>query len=314
MNSVAHAQSTSGGLNHLMEAATALTKLVDTCPFQSEKLAPSERGVVSDDDATADGSMITSKPCKSAREIFPERLMAILSDPSLSDTIAWLPHGRSFVIIRPDVFAEQVLPKYLPSTDPRASTKYPSFTRKLNRWGFRQATRGPDAGAFHHPLFRRDEPERCLDMVCQKTRKRSVKSTESLVEHKKTAESALPPKKRKVHSPNQSPPLTSEALQTLGKSHRIVSSATLSTVSADDQSISSNTTVSAPSSPTTIATTVNNAPLHIMATRPTAALSPLVSTDPALVASSLKAREDMERLSAAKAMLFDAYIKALHGQ
>jgi hypothetical protein len=68
------------------------------------------------------------------KEIFPTRLMAILNDTSLVDIITWLPHGRSFVIIRPDVFTEQVLPKYLPPADARASTKYPSFTRKLNRW------------------------------------------------------------------------------------------------------------------------------------------------------------------------------------
>ena len=67
-------------------------------------------------------------------KIFPERLMDILDDKSLSDTVTWLPHGLSFVIIRPDVFTEQVLPKYLPPIDARSSTKYPSFTRKLNRW------------------------------------------------------------------------------------------------------------------------------------------------------------------------------------
>ena len=34
------------------------------------------------------------------------------------------------------------------------------------RRGFRQQTRGPDTGAFHHPLFRRDQPELCLEMEC----------------------------------------------------------------------------------------------------------------------------------------------------
>ena len=70
----------------------------------------------------------------SKREIFPQRLLAILNDPTLTEVVAWLPHGRSFVIIRPGVFTEQVLPKYLPPTDARSSTKYASFTRKLNRW------------------------------------------------------------------------------------------------------------------------------------------------------------------------------------
>ena len=38
---------------------------------------------------------------------------------------------------------------------------------RANR-GFRQATRGPDAGAFTHQLFRKDQPELCREMVCQR--------------------------------------------------------------------------------------------------------------------------------------------------
>jgi hypothetical protein len=35
--------------------------------------------------------------------------------------------------------------------------------------GFRQETRGPQAGAYSHPLFRRDQPEWCLQMTCDRT-------------------------------------------------------------------------------------------------------------------------------------------------
>ena len=72
------------------------------------------------------------------------------------------------------MFAAQVLPRYFPlegSSKGRSVHKYPSFTRKLNRWGYRQISRGADAGAFYHELFRRDEPEACRGMVCQKSRK-----------------------------------------------------------------------------------------------------------------------------------------------
>jgi hypothetical protein len=68
------------------------------------------------------------------KEIFPQRLMAMLNDSTLSDIITWLHHGKSFVIVRPDVFTIHVLPLYLPPIDARSSTKYSSFTRKLNRW------------------------------------------------------------------------------------------------------------------------------------------------------------------------------------
>jgi len=135
MNSIAHFADV-GGLGHLVEAATALARLneptssaSDTKPYfavSSPSMQVPAASVVSSDDENAGSSR--------RREIFPQRLMAILSDASLTDVVTWLPHGRSFVIIRPDVFTDIVLPKYLPPVDARASAKYPSFTRKLNRW------------------------------------------------------------------------------------------------------------------------------------------------------------------------------------
>lgn len=130
---------------------------------------------------------------KGEKEVFPMRLHALLADPDVRDVISWLPHGNSFVVLRPDVFATRVLPQYfnsevsikakVSSNSSVTSTgskpqvhKYPSFTRKLNRWGFRQISRGADAGAFCHELFKRDEPELCRGMVCQKSRKSSKSS------------------------------------------------------------------------------------------------------------------------------------------
>ncbi len=124
-----------GGLSNLMEAATALAKLTDEPSPNATNMGvaptapvPQQPRFISDEEIEA------RRPIRNTKEIFPERLMTILNDESLTDIISWLPHGRSFVIIRPDVFTEKVLPKYLPPLDSRASTKYPSFTRKLNRW------------------------------------------------------------------------------------------------------------------------------------------------------------------------------------
>lgn len=313
----------SGGLSHLVEAATALTKLVDV----TGKTAPStsvsspgpqpQRSVVSDDE---DESKKLKQKVKSAplnpREIFPQRLMKILDDSELTDVISWLPHGRSFVIIRPDVFSEKVLPRYFPSTDSRSSTKYPSFTRKLNRWGFRQATRGPDTGAFHHPLFRRDEPERCLEMVCQKSRKNSVSSKQN--KKKIEPSSSIPSKVTSVDQLNKNAvtsgplsgpsviPLTKESLAALASSQnsQFQHHANASTVSLDGSAVGS-----------------NFPPVHGMVNTPSAAqniafaqsLSPWVPNDPNLIAATLRKREEHERLSVAKSMLYEAYLTALRG-
>jgi len=109
-----------------MEAATALTAL--TAPITAKAPAVVRPVVIDDDNKPTDSKALKKK------DIFPQKLMEILSDPTLTDIITWLPHGRSFVMIRPDMFTEKVLPKYMPPVDSRTSTKYPSFTRKLNRW------------------------------------------------------------------------------------------------------------------------------------------------------------------------------------
>lgn len=131
------------GLSHLMEAATALTKLTGGVPTSANPglvvsgLQQASANFLRQPAPVSQPNTASVTPVTSAGgkpKSFPEHLLDILNDRSLSDTVTWLPHGRSFVIIRPDVFTEQVLPKYLPPVDARSSTKYPSFTRKLNRW------------------------------------------------------------------------------------------------------------------------------------------------------------------------------------
>jgi hypothetical protein len=132
-----------------------------------------------DDDMSANAGVKVASAAQAPatskdKEIFPVRLHALLADSSVRDIVAWLPHGNSFVILRPDAFATQVLPRYFAtegSSKGGKLHKYPSFTRKLNRWGFRQISRGPDAGAFYHEMFRRDEADACRRMMCQKSRK-----------------------------------------------------------------------------------------------------------------------------------------------
>jgi hypothetical protein len=89
---------------------------------------------------------------------FHEQLMEVLTNDEDSDTISWLPHGRSFIIYKKKKFASKVLVKYF------KATKFTSFTRKLNRWGFTRVTRGPEMGSYFHKMFLRDNPELCLRM------------------------------------------------------------------------------------------------------------------------------------------------------
>lgn len=324
-----------GALSQLVEAASALTELEVKEP--STQKSPSTV-LVSDDDEisritrkAAENTAAPSNPRK--KEIFPQKLMDILADSSLMEIISWLPHGRSFVIIRPDLFCEEVLPRYLPPADSRGSTKYPSFTRKLNRWGFRQATRGADTGAFHHPFFRRDQPELCVKMVCQKSRDRQQGAQKPR---------SLPPKKRSV--PEASTSLYGSSHQALpsnlanaGKAASVPISSdnrlnhAVAPVSVDDRSIQnlastsqkscvtafvvSNESKCIPATPNAVPITVVNPKSRNMNSNKSTGSSrvmPFISNDSKFVASTLKRRESLEVYRAAKAMLYDAYMKAMN--
>jgi hypothetical protein len=89
------------------------------------------------------------RPYTNTRHTFPLKLMEILNSKyNFSDIIRWSENGTSFQVIDPNKLCETVLPLYFPGE----KVKYPSFTRKLNRWGFRQISRGPDGGAFFHEV------------------------------------------------------------------------------------------------------------------------------------------------------------------
>ena len=72
--------------------------------------------------------------------------MQVLSNEEYSEIIAWLPHGKSFSILKTKAFAKDILPKHF------KQAKYASFTRKLRRWGFQSILRGNETGAFYHTV------------------------------------------------------------------------------------------------------------------------------------------------------------------
>lgn len=92
---------------------------------------------------------------------FPQRLMELLDDEGNDDIIGWLPHGRGFLIYQKRRFAAELMGKYF------KQSKFTSFTRKLNRWGFTRISRGPETGAYYHPYFRKGNARLCLQMTCQ---------------------------------------------------------------------------------------------------------------------------------------------------
>ena len=103
-----------------------------------------------------------------------DTLFQMLNDPDVQHIASWQRHGHAFDIHDKDAFVDRVLPLYFPySRSTVANAKYTTFTRKLNRYGFKLMNRGKLAGGYHHPLFHRDRPELAKGIACESKPKTS---------------------------------------------------------------------------------------------------------------------------------------------
>jgi hypothetical protein len=99
---------------------------------------------------------------------FPYQLQQILNNGAkkqLEAIVSWLPNNQSFKVHDQDAFVKEVLPRYF------KITKYKSFIRQLNSYGFQRLhQKGPSQGGYFHRLFIRDEPRYCKYITRQSLR------------------------------------------------------------------------------------------------------------------------------------------------
>lgn len=69
--------------------------------------------------------------------------------------ISWIRDGTAFKVHDRDAFMGEYMTKMF------NQTKYKSFQRQLNLWGFERFQHGPDKGAYYHPLFVKGNRECC---------------------------------------------------------------------------------------------------------------------------------------------------------
>lgn len=87
-----------------------------------------------------------------AEENFPIKLHYMLLElqrDGLDHIVSWQPHGRCFVVHKQKEFVEHILPFWF------RQSKFPSFQRQLNLYGFKRLTAGRDKGGYYHELFLR---------------------------------------------------------------------------------------------------------------------------------------------------------------
>jgi len=110
---------------------------------------------------------------------FPERVHYMLdrcSRAGLASVIAWRDHGRAFIVHDTERFVRCVLPLYF------KHSKWPSFQRQLNLYGFRRLGRGADAGSYYHELFLRGFPGLSRDIERVKIKGTGSKACNAPVE------------------------------------------------------------------------------------------------------------------------------------
>jgi hypothetical protein len=99
---------------------------------------------------------------------FPWRLHELLTkaESNGNDSIvSWLPGTNAFRVHNKTLFASKILPAYF------SATKYKSFQRNLNLWGFETITDMPNKGGIHHPLFLKTDVDKCHYMTRQKIKR-----------------------------------------------------------------------------------------------------------------------------------------------
>lgn len=156
----------------LMTAATALTSLTGKAQTQSQSQTQNANAMntmqslpasKTNAPAPVPAPRRTSTSTRKKAIRFPVKLMQMLSAGQFEHIISWTPDGLSFVVKKPSLLVDEVLPLYF------KEVKYTSFTRKLHRWGFVKILRGKELSAYLHKNFQRGNLRLCEQMHCSKT-------------------------------------------------------------------------------------------------------------------------------------------------
>ncbi|CAB9527376.1 stress transcription factor A [Seminavis robusta] len=120
---------------------------------------------------------------------FPVKLYAILAQKEFHDIITWMPHGRSWKVLKPNLFESMVMPLFFEYSN------YHSFNRLVNAWSFRRISSGPDRGSYYHELFLRGKPhlQKYMRRLPKTHKKLPMKKEDEPDFYKMDKENSLPP-------------------------------------------------------------------------------------------------------------------------
>jgi hypothetical protein len=145
----------------------------------------------SDSDSYDDGKAIAKGGVAVPFPWKVHNMLDCVQKDGLESIVSWQSHGRSFTVHKPTIFVEQIMPRYvwtditriivffsltypiINAVDLRcfrffSQTKYASFQRQLNLYGFARFAHGQDKGAYFHHNFVRGKRSLVRGMVRRK--------------------------------------------------------------------------------------------------------------------------------------------------
>ena len=94
--------------------------------------------------------------------VFPVKLHRMLSEAhakGFDDIVSWNPDGKAFIVHDKARFESEIMPSHF------GTSKFRSFQKNLNMWGFSTVRSGPLRGHCSHPLFVMDSLYLCHRLV-----------------------------------------------------------------------------------------------------------------------------------------------------
>lgn len=139
---------------------------------------------------SAEVSDILSRPTNTLLLPFCFKLHEILKqveECGQEHIMSWQAHGRAFSVLDQKLFVEKIMPKFF------KQTKFASFQRQLNLYGFQRISSGIDKGAYYHELFLRGKPFLCRRMSRIRVKGNGVRSASRPEEEPDFYSSLYPP-------------------------------------------------------------------------------------------------------------------------
>ena len=117
--------------------------------------------------------------------------------------VSWLPDGKAFKVHDSTTFVNDIMPRHF------KQTKYKSFQRQLNLWGFKRITKstGPDKGAYSHPQFLRGQKSLCRHLCRQNNTTGSGSTSASAAAIKKDVSNDVKKAAQTVKMPKRPSPV-----------------------------------------------------------------------------------------------------------